>query len=220
HAPRRLSAHRKPLGMDVGAVRSRGRSQRRSPADGVSARRVARRSGQHLCRLTGDGAVPHPKSAHVPPPQRRIPELRQQRSACRSVRPVLLLRQRSDIMTNATEQVIQSARFLEGQGRITCVCCLQESFNNSGYCGLCRAPMEISRTAEKRGAPVNFVSVMGASGAGKTVFIGMLLDILSKGSRGIQGLPNNSFSVSIQQHTISALESRRFPEKTPSEAEG
>jgi hypothetical protein len=123
-------------------------------------------------------------------------------------------------MTNATEQVIQSSRYLEGQGRISCVCCLQESFNNSGYCGLCRAPMEISRTAEKRGSPVNFVSVVGASGAGKTVFIGMLLDILSKGNRGIQGLPNNSFSVAIQQHTISALEGRRFPEKTPSEAEG
>jgi hypothetical protein len=123
-------------------------------------------------------------------------------------------------MNNPTEQVIQSSRFLEGHGRVTCVCCMQESFNNSGYCSLCRAPMEISRTAEKRGVPVNFVSVVGASGAGKTVFIGMLLDILSKGNRGIQGLPNNSFSVTIQQHTISALEGRRFPEKTPSEAEG
>ncbi len=123
-------------------------------------------------------------------------------------------------MSNATEQVIQTTRFLEGTGRVTCVCCLQESFNNSGYCSQCRAPLDLSRTAEKRGTPVNFVSVMGASGAGKTVFIGMLLDILSKGNRGIQGLPNNSFSVAIQQHTIGALESRRFPEKTPSEAEG
>jgi hypothetical protein len=123
-------------------------------------------------------------------------------------------------MSNVTEQVIQTSRFLEGQGRITCVCCMQDSFNNSGYCSLCRAPLEISRTAEKRGTPANFVSVMGASGAGKTVYIGMLLDILSKGSRGIQGLPNNSFSVAIQQHTMGALEGRRFPEKTPSEAEG
>lgn len=123
-------------------------------------------------------------------------------------------------MSNATEQIIQSTRFLESGGRVTCVCCLQESFNNTGYCSQCRAPMDLSRTAEKRGTPVNFVSVLGASGAGKTVFIGMLLDILSKGNRGIQGLPNNSFSVAIQQQTISALESRRFPEKTPSEAEG
>lgn len=123
-------------------------------------------------------------------------------------------------MTSPNEQVIQSSRYLQAQGKITCVCCQHESFNNSGYCTQCRAPLDLSRTAEKRGLPVNFVSVLGASGAGKTVFIGMLLDILSKGTRGIQGLPNNSFSVAIQQHTISALESRRFPEKTPSEAEG
>jgi hypothetical protein len=123
-------------------------------------------------------------------------------------------------MSNATEQVIQSTRYLEGVGRITCVCCLQESFNNTGYCSQCRAPMDLSQTAAKRGTAVNFVSVLGASGAGKTVFIGMMLDILSKGTRGIQGLPNNSFSVAIQQHTIGALEARRFPEKTPSEAEG
>jgi hypothetical protein len=123
-------------------------------------------------------------------------------------------------MSNATEQIIQSTRFLESAGRTTCVCCLQESFNSTGYCSQCRAPMDLSLTAQKRGTPVNFVSVLGASGAGKTVFIGMLHDILSKGNRGIQGLPNNSFSVAIQQHTIGALESRRFPEKTPSEAEG
>ena len=123
-------------------------------------------------------------------------------------------------MSNATDQLIQSTRFLDSTGRVTCVCCTQESFNNTGYCSHCRAPLDLSRTSAKRGTPVNFVSVLGASGAGKTVYIGMLLDVLSKGIRGIQGLPNNSFSVSIQQHTIGALESRRFPEKTPSEAEG
>lgn len=123
-------------------------------------------------------------------------------------------------MSNATEQVIQSSRYLDEKVRVTCVCCNQESFDHSGYCNQCQAPLDLSRTAEKRGCPVNFVSVLGASGAGKTVFIGMLLDILSKGCKGIQGLPNNSFSVAIQQHTIGALESRRFPEKTPSEAEG
>ena len=123
-------------------------------------------------------------------------------------------------MTNSTEQIIQSTRFLESKGRITCVCCLQESFNKSGYCSQCRAPIDLSMTAEKRGLPVNFVSVLGASGAGKTVFIGVLLDVLSKGVNGIQGLPTNSFSVAIQQQTIAALESRRFPEKTSSEAEG
>ncbi|MCP4193361.1 MAG: YcjX family protein [Planctomycetaceae bacterium] len=123
-------------------------------------------------------------------------------------------------MNHTTEQIIQTSQFLDDKVKVTCVCCEQESFDNNGYCGRCQAPLDLSRTAEKRGVPVNFVSVLGASGAGKTVFIGMLLDILSKGGRGIQGLPNNAFSVAIQQQTIGALENRRFPEKTASEAEG
>jgi hypothetical protein len=47
----------------------------------------------------------------------------------------------------------------------------------------------------------------------------MLLDILSKGSQNLRGLPNGSFSVSLQQETITALQSQRFPQKTASEAD-
>jgi len=60
---------------------------------------------------------------------------------------------------------------------------------------------------------------LGASGAGKTVYLGMLLDMLSKGVNGLRGLPNGAFSLGVQEQTIGALERRRFPEKTPSEAD-
>ncbi len=123
-------------------------------------------------------------------------------------------------MNNGTEQLIQTTRFLDGNAKVRCVCCSEESFDNNGYCSHCQAPLDLSRTADKRCNPVNFVSVLGASGAGKTVYIGMLLDMLSKGRLGIEGLPNNSFSVAVQQQTVGALENRRFPEKTASEAEG
>jgi len=107
-------------------------------------------------------------------------------------------------MSYPTEQVIQSSRYLDDKVKVTCVCCQQESFDHTGFCNQCQAPLDLSRTAEKRGLPFQFVSVLGASGAGKTVYIGMLLDILSKGCRGIQGLPNNSFSVAVQQQTINS----------------
>lgn len=80
-------------------------------------------------------------------------------------------------------------------------------------------PLEVSRSVADRGVPARFVSLLGASGAGKTVFLGVLLDMLTKGWRGLRGLPNGPFSVSVQQETITALENRRFPEKTPSEAD-
>jgi hypothetical protein len=47
----------------------------------------------------------------------------------------------------------------------------------------------------------------------------MLLDVLSKGNHGLRGFPNGSFSVAVQQQTMTALQDRLFPEKTASEAD-
>jgi hypothetical protein len=47
----------------------------------------------------------------------------------------------------------------------------------------------------------------------------MLLDMLGKGVRGMRGIPNGTFSMNVQDQTITALEQRRFPEKTPSEVD-
>jgi hypothetical protein len=86
-------------------------------------------------------------------------------------------------------------------------------------CGRCMAPAELTRSVIRRGTPARFVAVLGESAAGKTVFLGMLLDILSKGIRGLRGFPNGSFSVAVQQQTMTALQDRLFPEKTASEAD-
>lgn len=102
---------------------------------------------------------------------------------------------------------------------VVCVCCEKPTVDHGGLCTHCQAPIELSRSAEKRQSASRFVSVLGASGAGKTVYLGMLLDMLSKGALRLQGLPNSPFSVAVQQHTINALQDRRFPEKTPSEAD-
>ena len=42
---------------------------------------------------------------------------------------------------------------------------------------------------------------------------------MSKGAHGLVGLANNSFSLTVQQQTVAALEKRHFPEKTVLEAE-
>jgi hypothetical protein len=63
------------------------------------------------------------------------------------------------------------------------------------------------------------VSVLGASNAGKTVYLGLLLDILSKGPEEFRGMATSAFSVDLQEQVVTALERRTFPEKTPSEAD-
>jgi hypothetical protein len=108
---------------------------------------------------------------------------------------------------------------VEDYPRVECACCGEENIARGGYCRQCYTPVELSRSVAARGAPARFVSVLGPSNAGKTVYLGVLLDILSRGRGELRGLPNGAFSVSMQQQTMTALARRRFPEKTPSEAD-
>jgi hypothetical protein len=115
--------------------------------------------------------------------------------------------------------VLECARLLDQSTQVTCVICGSQNTAEGTRCFHCLAPVELSRSVAARGTPARFLTVLGASGAGKTVYLGMLLDILSKGAQHLRGLPNGSFSVSLQQETITALQSQRFPEKTASEAD-
>lgn len=108
---------------------------------------------------------------------------------------------------------------LKHNGDLSCACCQMEIPDHGSLCSYCGTPLEVSRGVRDRGTEARFVSVVGASGAGKTVYLGMLLDMLSKGIGSMRGLPNGPFSLGLQQQAISALVSRRFPEKTASESD-
>ncbi|MGD9856155.1 MAG: hypothetical protein AB7U20_14520 [Planctomycetaceae bacterium] len=103
--------------------------------------------------------------------------------------------------------------------QIECACCEHLVATRHLFCPNCHTPLEVSQAVSLRGAPPQFITLLGPSGAGKTVFLGMLLDMLSKGNRPLRGLPNGPFSLAVQQETIDALQKQRFPEKTPSEAD-
>ena len=102
-----------------------------------------------------------------------------------------------------------------------CVVCSSQVLASGQSCPNCRTPIAVSRSVAKQDPRKKnkLFSVLGASGAGKTVYLGMLLDMLGKGTHGMRGIPNGSFSMAVQDQTIAALENRRFPEKTPSETD-
>lgn len=102
---------------------------------------------------------------------------------------------------------------------ITCVVCDMTTPATDMFCRTCSAPVEISQAVSRRGTPRRFLSILGPSGAGKTVYLGLLLDMLTKGTGAIRGVPNGPFSLAVQQETVRALQNRRFPEKTRSEAD-
>jgi hypothetical protein len=61
------------------------------------------------------------------------------------------------------------------------------------------------------------LAVVGSAGAGKTVYLGMLADMLSRPNQDLQLLARGAFSISLQQATMGALSQCEFPAKTPNE---
>jgi len=100
-----------------------------------------------------------------------------------------------------------------------CVCCQQNLAQRDEFCPECQTPASLSHTVASRSGEQEFVSVLGASNAGKTVYLGLLMDILSKGSDAFRGTATNASSIDLQEQVVTALERRSFPEKTPSEAD-
>ena len=86
-------------------------------------------------------------------------------------------------------------------------------------CGSCFLPWKVIESIRLRPHPPRFVVVLGPTGVGKTVYLGMLLDLLSRGAGGLQGLSRSPFSLALHRNLILALERQRFPEKTPVETE-
>jgi hypothetical protein len=84
-------------------------------------------------------------------------------------------------------------------------------------CGLCYAPASVIESIVTSERPPRFIGVLGPTGVGKTVYLGMLLDMLSRGVGGLHGMARGPFSVALHRNLILALEHQRFPEKTPNE---
>jgi hypothetical protein len=86
-------------------------------------------------------------------------------------------------------------------------------------CGTCHAPAAVVESIIHRDRDPRFVGVLGPSGVGKTVYLGMLLDMLSRGASGLHGMAKGPYSLTLHRNLIMALEQQRFPAKTPNEAD-
>ncbi len=121
---------------------------------------------------------------------------------------------------------IQSYRNLPTQGDVetqqldfSCVCCTSELVEMDPHCQQCYAPIEVSRSVAAREVQPEFISVLGASNAGKTVYLGLLLDMLGSRCSPIRATAQGTFSISLQEQVVNALQECRFPEKTPAESD-
>lgn len=105
------------------------------------------------------------------------------------------------------------------QYTVSCPCYICGGGNNfdAELCRHCYAPMALVHQANSQKIHPRMVAAIGSSGAGKTVYLGMLADMLSKGRNDLQLLARGAFSIGLQERTMASLSRCEFPPKTPND---
>jgi GTPase SAR1 family protein len=119
-------------------------------------------------------------------------------------------------MTKAVIQPLESYRLVQYAVPMPCYICESDNTTDAEYCHVCAAPMALAHQAKMQKMCPQMIAVMGPSGVGKTVYLGMLMDLLSQ-QTSLQALARGAFSITLQQRTLAALSRCEFPRKTPNE---
>lgn len=114
---------------------------------------------------------------------------------------------------------MDSYRLAQYAVQVPCYICQEGNNFDAELCRHCHAPMALAHQASTQKVRPHMIAVVGSAGAGKTVYLGMLSDMLSRQNDRLQLLARGAFSISLQQSTITALSQGEFPEKTPCEPE-
>jgi len=108
---------------------------------------------------------------------------------------------------------------LPRKATLPCLICQTQNQLEALVCSTCGAPMALIQEAVAQDRDPCIVTVVGDSNVGKTVYLGMLLDMLSKRAEDFEAVPKGAYSVNLQHTVISYLSARQFPPKTAMEVD-
>jgi len=120
-------------------------------------------------------------------------------------------------MTRDAILPLESYRLMQYAVPIPCYVCEAENTYDAEYCRNCLAPMALAHQANSQKVHPRMLAVIGGSAVGKTVYLGMLMDMLSRNPEKMHLLARGAFSITLQQTTMAALARCAFPEKTANE---
>ncbi|MBN1908431.1 MAG: GTPase domain-containing protein [Pirellulales bacterium] len=120
-------------------------------------------------------------------------------------------------MTKSVIQPLESYRLAQYAVPVSCYLCETENTFDAELCTHCQAPMALAHQAKSQKISPRLIGALGASGAGKTVYLGMLMDMLSRNPKRLRIMARGAFSITLQQTTTHWLSRCRFPDKTASE---
>lgn len=102
---------------------------------------------------------------------------------------------------------------------VPCLICETQNSTDAVVCTSCFAPMALIQEALGQERDPCIITVIGDSNVGKTVYLGMLLDMLSKRANDFKAVPKGAYSVNLQHTVVSYLAARQFPPKTAMEVD-
>lgn len=114
---------------------------------------------------------------------------------------------------------LESYLLAQRSAPIDCLICGFENSSATERCCRCAAPMAISRSAAQSKKQPQILAVVGAPGAGKTVYLGMMMDMLVRRVGGIRATVCGPYSIGLQQATTTALASGYYPDRTVADPE-
>lgn len=124
-------------------------------------------------------------------------------------------------MSNWGHQQLHAEELADFCRQRQCYVCEGGNRFDAEFCRHCHAPMALGPAEEhKKNSSPRLMAVLGAPGSGKTVYLGMLADLLSRHGGPLQLLARGAFSVCLQQQSVSALARRTFPPRTTSDPQG
>jgi hypothetical protein len=112
---------------------------------------------------------------------------------------------------------LDSYRLAQYAVQVPCYICEQGNTFDAELCRHCQAPMALAHQANSQKVATQMLATIGSSGVGKTVYLGMLLDMLSRAPAPLQIVARGAFSITLQQNAMQSLAHCEFPAKTPNE---
>jgi hypothetical protein len=120
-------------------------------------------------------------------------------------------------MNKRADLPLESYRLSQYAVQVPCYICEEGNTYDAEFCRYCYAPMALAHQANSQKIRPMMIAAIGPSGVGKTVYLGMLMDMLSRRTGRVQLLARGAFSITLQQTTLAALSRCEFPEKTANE---
>src|SRR6478752_3114993 len=117
-------------------------------------------------------------------------------------------------MSHLAQIPLESYLLAEQAAPIACLICDHENCCSAARCRNCSAPMSLAHNSQSVKKRPHLIAVIGASGAGKTVYLGLLMDMLTRHVGLLRSTARGPMSISLQQTTTTALATGWFPEKT------